>query len=262
MADLRKQTDMTQATHACPYCSAPLTSPRRVQCGAPECKRQYRNERQRDFQAKHRAATGRSYSRQYDKSQAAQHQVTCAECGNHSLVTRADARYCSLACWYESSRKANRARHSQVELAWKPTLRLPRTIGVTVLRPLRRRWFSACCPMCSTWFVTDNPKHQHCSPQCGRRASKDKRRALERDAFVAPVSRPWVYERDQWTCQLCREPVARDQVVPHPQAPTIDHIIPLARGGTHEPANVQLAHYWCNTIKSDGEWAERGKPAA
>ncbi|WP_434744799.1 HNH endonuclease [Streptomyces sp. A-14] len=106
-------------------------------------------------------------------------------------------------------------------------------------------------PLCDTWFVTDNPRDRNCSPRCGRRADKDKRRALERQAFVAPVSRPQVYERDHWTCQLCREPVVRDQVVPHPQAPTLDHVIPLARGGTHEPANVQLAHYLCNSIKTD-----------
>lgn len=238
---------MTQATHACPYCDTPLTNPRRVQCGDPECKRQYRNERQRDFQAKHRAATGRSYSRQYDKPRVKAYPITCAYCGRDATVTKADARYCSHVCWYAASH----ARHSQVELAWKPTLRVLRTNTMNLLRPLRRRWFSACCPMCETWFVTDNPRDRNCSPRCGRRAGKDKRRALERNAFIASVSRPQVYERDHWTCQLCRKPVARDQVVPHPQAPTLDHVIPLARGGTHEPANVQLAHYLCNSIKTD-----------
>jgi 5-methylcytosine-specific restriction endonuclease McrA len=27
----------------------------------------------------------------------------------------------------------------------------------------------------------------------------------------------------------------------------LDHIVPLSRGGTHEPSNVQLAHYGCNS---------------
>ncbi|WP_442803649.1 HNH endonuclease [Streptomyces pseudogriseolus] len=78
---------------------------------------------------------------------------------------------------------------------------------------------------------------------------------MEREAFVASVNRQAIYQRDRWVCQLCRKPVARGKAVPHPKAPTIDHIVPLARGGTHEPANVQLAHYHCNAIKSDGEWA-------
>ncbi|WP_406325811.1 HNH endonuclease [Streptomyces sp. NBC_01617] len=239
---------MTQAIRACPYCCAPLNNPRRVQCGAPECRRQYRNDRQRDFQAKHRAEHGRSYSRQYDKPR--RRAIICEQCGQRAVVTKSDARYCSHTCWYE----ARHAEHAQIELAWKPTLTAPRVAQVVILKPLRRRWFSACCPMCDAWFITDNPRDQNCSPRCGRRADKDKRRALERQAFVAPVSRPQVYERDHWTCQLCREPVARDQVVPHPQAPTLDHIVPLARGGTHEPSNVQLAHYRCNSIKSDGDW--------
>lgn len=242
---------MTQAIHACPYCSTPLNNPRRVQCGAPECKRRYRNERQRDFQSKHRAEHGRSYSRQYGKPRVKQYAIACVWCRRDATVTKVDAKYCSHACWYE----AKHALHAQLELAWKPILVAPRTAPVLILKPLRRRWFSISCPMCATWFVTDNPRDQNCSPRCGRRAAKDKRRALEREAFVASVNRTQVYERDHWTCQLCRKPVMRDEVVPHPQAPTLDHIVALARGGTHEPANVQLAHYWCNAIKSDGEWA-------
>jgi 5-methylcytosine-specific restriction endonuclease McrA len=36
------------------------------------------------------------------------------------------------------------------------------------------------------------------------------------------------------------------KAVPHPKAPTIDHIIPLAHGGDDTRANVQLAHFLCN----------------
>jgi hypothetical protein len=227
-----------------------MTGARRVQCGAAECKRQYRNERQRAFQLKHRTEHGHSYSRKYDKPRVKRHSIVCTHCGRSAIITKPNGKYCTQRCWYD----AKHARHAQVELAWKPTLVAPRVAPVTILRPLRRRWYSGCCPMCATWFVTDSPKHQHCSPRCGRRAHKDKRRAMQREAFVAPVSRMQVYERDRWTCQLCRKPVRRDKVVPHPQAPTLDHVVPLSQGGTHEPANVQLAHYRCNTIKSDGGW--------
>ena len=33
--------------------------------------------------------------------------------------------------------------------------------------------------------------------------------------------------------------------------PTIDHIKPISKGGTHTWDNVQLAHFHCNSIKSD-----------
>lgn len=38
------------------------------------------------------------------------------------------------------------------------------------------------------------------------------------------------------------------KAVPHPKAPTIDHIIPLAVGGDDTRANVQLAHFLCNSL--------------
>jgi 5-methylcytosine-specific restriction endonuclease McrA len=41
--------------------------------------------------------------------------------------------------------------------------------------------------------------------------------------------------------------------VPEPLAPTIDHIIALANGGTHEPTNVQCAHFICNATKGARE---------
>lgn len=38
---------------------------------------------------------------------------------------------------------------------------------------------------------------------------------------------------------------------------TIDHIIPLSKGGTHTYNNVQLAHYICNSKKSDKILADK-----
>jgi 5-methylcytosine-specific restriction endonuclease McrA len=35
-----------------------------------------------------------------------------------------------------------------------------------------------------------------------------------------------------------------------PLAPTVDHIIPVSRAGTHTWDNVQLAHALCNSMKS------------
>jgi len=89
------------------------------------------------------------------------------------------------------------------------------------------------------------------------RRAKDRRRARKRNAFVANVSRSAIYERDKWTCQLCGKRVLKSKVVPHPRAPVLDHIVPLAKGGTHEPANVQLACFLCNSVKSDNPAGEQ-----
>ena len=97
----------------------------------------------------------------------------------------------------------------------------------------------------------------YCTPQCANRASgsqaKVRRRARQHGAYVEDVWRSKVYERDGYVCQLCHKPCKMAAVVPHPKAPTLDHIIPFAHGGTHEYANVQLAHFLCNSLKSDGD---------
>lgn len=55
-------------------------------------------------------------------------------------------------------------------------------------------------------------------------------------------------------CQICGNPVDdKDIENGHIKRlyPTIDHIIPLSKGGTHTWNNVQLAHMCCNAGKCD-----------
>lgn len=51
-----------------------------------------------------------------------------------------------------------------------------------------------------------------------------------------------VFERDGGICGICREVVFE-------QDRTIDHIIPISKGGEHSYANTQLAHRRCNEVK-------------
>ncbi|MFD6364360.1 HNH endonuclease [Streptomyces roseolus] len=57
-------------------------------------------------------------------------------------------------------------------------------------------------------------------------------------------------------CHLCGEVIDREQTAPQPLAPTLDHVIPIARGGGHTMVNVRAAHFICNSSKSDRmEWS-------
>ena len=47
------------------------------------------------------------------------------------------------------------------------------------------------------------------------------------------------------------------KAVPHPRAPTVDHVVPIAEGGDDTRANVQLAHFLCNSTKSNGGGVEQ-----
>ncbi len=53
-------------------------------------------------------------------------------------------------------------------------------------------------------------------------------------------------------CGICGHPVDMSLKHGHPMAATIDHIIPIAKGGhPSDIENLQLAHWTCNRQKSD-----------
>ena len=71
-----------------------------------------------------------------------------------------------------------------------------------------------------------------------------------------PISSPsrvlQLRQRDGWSCRLCsREFGDPPPVHPHPLGVTIDHIIPVWRGGSDDLANLQLAHRSCNLKKQN-----------
>lgn len=53
-------------------------------------------------------------------------------------------------------------------------------------------------------------------------------------------------------CGICGRPVDKTLKWPHPFSPTVDHIIPIDRGGhPSDISNLQLAHWCCNRKKSN-----------
>lgn len=58
-----------------------------------------------------------------------------------------------------------------------------------------------------------------------------------------------LFELFNWTCGICFNPIDKRLRVPNWKAATIDHIVPLCKGGTHTWDNVMPAHYICNQNK-------------
>ena len=70
------------------------------------------------------------------------------------------------------------------------------------------------------------------------------------------IDYPSIFIRDGWVCQICGKPVNPDEKYPSSVSPSIDHIVPLSRGGSHTFENVQLTHLKCNKQKFTKTLAE------
>ena len=84
-----------------------------------------------------------------------------------------------------------------------------------------------------------------------RKANWKKRLAAKKATEIETVVYLEVFERDGWTCGICGGSVDRVLEWPDPLSVSLDHIVPLSRGGSHTYDNVQCAHLSCNIQKSN-----------
>lgn len=122
---------------------------------------------------------------------------------------------------------------------------IPRSVGPVA------RWCRSCAVIVQRQQVELWAKS---APDYQRRkwqAHKQRRRAAKHTTEVEYFRPIDIYRRDKWRCGICQKFVDRDLTYPHPESPSLDHIIPLAKGGTHTYGNVQLAHLQCNCLKQD-----------
>lgn len=140
--------------------------------------------------------------------------------------------YCSTACGTKY-----RVQHRQVDACGEDGCgRLVRARGMCGMH--YRRWERA------NGRVRPDPWNDR------RRAGYHLRRAQKKGAAVGDGFLPGeVFERDGWVCGLCGEDVPRDAQHPDPMSASVDHVVPLSRGGAHSIENVQCAHLRCNVRK-------------
>jgi 5-methylcytosine-specific restriction endonuclease McrA len=77
-------------------------------------------------------------------------------------------------------------------------------------------------------------------------------RRRRRVFFDSPlIDKKAIYERHNWTCIICGSEIDKNLALPNDLAPTLDHLIPLSRGGSHSEDNLAPAHAICNFLKAD-----------
>jgi 5-methylcytosine-specific restriction endonuclease McrA len=96
----------------------------------------------------------------------------------------------------------------------------------------------------------------YCAP-CRRiitRGKKDHRsRARHFGVAYEPINAAGVMQRDNWMCHLCDEHIDSALRYPEQMSASLDHVIPMSKGGPHTYDNVRASHWLCNVLKSDDE---------
>lgn len=196
----------------------------------------------------------------------------CQGCGQAFRPKEANrSQFCSRECYFASIHREPEPKPSCSECG-KPTSRqgklaCSRACALAKGRRLHKEKYyvpartvnpfsTITCKYCGNTFECNFivVRRLFCSKRCTERYTKDLRTArLRTNGQVEQFSRYEIYKRDGWHCQICGRKVERRLRSGDRMSATLDHVIPVSRGGQHMRANVRLAHMICNSLKRDGD---------
>lgn len=172
---------------------------------------------------------------------------SCEICGQIILSNQPRAKYCSAACRKEA---ATRQYHTK-----RVGERECRYCGKAFVPELHEAW-AFCSEKCKQKQANiEKRKHRHT-----RRVLKKCNGEIDHSISLEKLAR-----RDKNTCHICGRKCdkhdfrvdAGGNFIAGDNHPSLDHVMPLSKGGTHTWDNVKLAHCKCNRIKSDMQSYEK-----
>lgn len=154
----------------------------------------------------------------------------CDWCGKTFVAHNVNHRYCSTDCCYSARLHDSHEQH------------------ISQFIPQQR-----ICPKCGNSFTTTFRAQGkiYCSERCECATHADRRAEQLKAAFVEPVGLKTTFRSYKGICGICSLPVPKHNDPSSDWGPTVDHIIPLSKGGLHKKSNCQLAHRLCNSLKLD-----------
>lgn len=161
----------------------------------------------------------------------------------------------------EEQRRIEREREAQ-EIA----KRRAEQLSLKVAKEMEKRLANHVCKNCGVEFCqasTGYNSERYCSERCqfrwtNRIRSEKRHRTLMDRKHDKDITLDRLFKRDDGICYLCggqcdwNDGEDKNGVfVAGNNYPSIDHVVPVSKGGTHTWDNVRLAHRLCNTIKRD-----------
>lgn len=132
-----------------------------------------------------------------------------------------------------------------------------------ISRQLEARLAIHVCKNCGMSYCIETTGYnstQYCSEKCGKRwnmrVKNDRRvRKMMQREHDTDITLEKLYAKESGRCYLCGGQCDWNDVDESGNAgemyPSIDHVIPLSKGGKHKWDNIRLAHRGCNTKKRD-----------
>ena len=171
------------------------------------------------------------------------YQCICPECGKHFETELENKVYCSSKCSYEAGLREHREENIK---NFVPKIRACKECGKMFETKLREQNRQFCCKKCASKYWNRIAKSNKITAIRGAKI-------LDKDISLKKLA-----ERDKDICYLCGKPVdwndkritEEGYVIAGANYPSIEHVLPICRGGTHSWNNVRLAHRYCNCSKN------------
>lgn len=187
--------------------------------------------------------------------------VRCLTCGTayertyHNIVHlgKADCPYCA------ERKRAERKEQAQAEKDRIKAEKEKTKYDKAIQRFINKLNRIHECPVCGTHTI----RKIYCSDKCSSKANNKRKEAIRRSRIESKpmdtdITVEGLFRRDKGICYLCGGKcdfedytVCNGNFIAGDWYPSIDHVVPVAKGGTHQWNNVRLAHRRCNYLKSD-----------
>lgn len=164
----------------------------------------------------------------------------CEICEIAFTTSKDDSRFCSTKCRSKSNAQRQAEKHKL-----KMNQKYPNGF-----RTVTCGW----CGEPRTFKIGEsvaNAYHSDCSKEA--QVARYRIKTVKRQKLTQPhrISHEQVVREYGADCSICGEPIDLELPRTHRFGLTVDHLIPVKRGGTGEMSNLRPAHWICNIKKSD-----------
>lgn len=186
--------------------------------------------------------------------------AVCSYCGKTFVLKRADApgRVCSHKCLVEHMHQDRLKRLEQKAIekeqkAKEVEMERLRIKTEKELNKYLRPYYKVTCKCCGKVFTSSLKSAAYCSNECRKIVNNrtHDRRLNRCEVRDYSINIHQLYNKYNGICQMCGKKLTFDCDGNDDLHPSVDHIIPIAKGGNHTWDNVQLLCRKCNNFKHD-----------